>query len=147
MIQWNAPKLELVGCWAACLLAMTVAGCQFHRTGHGFILRSHWALELDTRPGAEPCDDACHAHADGMETGPYCCPGADPRLVGQNNTAISPDVGRSEFMPWRARLRNRRLMERLFHRLESPETTAEIQSPDFAAISRPEPRRPDLVDE
>ena len=111
-------------------LVLVVAGCSFHRTGRGFILRGQWALE-------------CERHR-------------IPRLSFADNRTDEPSVERiserPELLRWRIRRRGYRLASRLFVRPEkaaeansvSPEQAGEIQLPD-GAFSLPEPRRPDLV--
>lgn len=119
----HAKALRIAG--ATCCLLLAVGGCQFHRTGHGFIVRNQWSLELDTR-----------------------C------MSDEANCRVEPIRDNSEFLAWRNQRKKHPLMDRLFHRDESAvaagETDAEtetIQVPNVAAISRPEPRLPDLVNE
>jgi hypothetical protein len=115
----------------ACCLLAAVAGCQFHRTGHGFIIRGQpWSLEFNRgdAPAAD-CQDAC----DG------CARGSAP--------AADQPAAKPELLPWRSRLKGYRLAARFFRHDESdaqdsPAGELESPSPGFSA---PEPRRPDFV--
>ncbi len=119
----HLKALQIAG--ASCCLLLAIGGCQFHRTGHGFIVRNQWSLELDTR-----------------------C------MSDEANCRVDPIRDNSEFLSWRNQRRGHPLVERLFHREESADVAGEtetktktIQVPNVAAISRPEPRLPDLVNE
>ena len=88
---------------ACCCLLATTAGCQLHRTGHGFILQGHWALELNTSKSADPCggnrcaDCSSDAHSDGSAE------------------------SKPEILAWHAPPKNHRLAAKLFHHDDSAE--------------------------
>jgi hypothetical protein len=72
-------------------LLTTAAGCQFHKTGQGFIVRSQWALEYGDTNGAV-AQDSFKSLA-----------GVSPASTQQTEPAqIKP-----ELLPWRSRLKGR----------------------------------------
>ena len=101
----------LLGC---CLLA--AAGCQFHRTGQGFIVQGQpWSLTFDR---------GC---ADSASCG--CC--AEKPVA----TSAHQAAAKAELLPWRSRLKGYRLAGRLFHRGEPEEaksagSVGEIRAPN-----------------
>ena len=103
----------LLGC---CLLA-AASGCQFHRTGHGFIIQGQpWSLIFDRGCEAETGD-------------PSSCEGCsrNPAASSARQAAAKP-----ELLPWRSRLKGYRLAARIFHHGESDGQ----ESPDKAAVPR-----------
>jgi hypothetical protein len=126
----------LVGC---CLL-VAASGCQFHRTGHGFIIQGHpWSLTFDRGCAAEAGDPSSCENCSGNAT-----------VSSADQTSVKP-----ELLPWRSRLKGYRLAGRIFHHGESDgqESSAktaaratkidQLETPN-RGVSLPEPR-PDLV--
>lgn len=85
-----------------CLLAIT-GGCQFHRTGHGFILQGRWSLELNTANLADRCG------------GNQCAP-CSPNANSGGSAESKPEI-----LAWHSRPKNHRLATKLFHRDDSNE--------------------------
>lgn len=82
---------------AACCLLAGATGCQAHRTGRGFVLRSQWSLEYgDTEGSAVPTTET-------------------PSEVAAPGSARSLEQisSKPELLPWRGRLKNHRLAARL----------------------------------
>jgi hypothetical protein len=98
---------------AGCLLA-GATGCQCQRKGRGFILRSQWSLEYGDTDGAvveKPCENG-------------------------TTTAVNPPYQAKtspELLPWRDRLKNRRLADRLFRRGETDAVKSPAQETTLAA--------------
>jgi hypothetical protein len=88
---------------AGCIL-LTATGCQFHRTGHGFIFASRWSLELDTNGGA------CAAPCEGCPAAPAC--------------STEQVRGNPELLPLHTKLRRGGIASRLFHRGETADLTS-----------------------
>jgi len=110
----------MIGC---CLLA-AVAGCSFHRTADGFVLRSsHWTLEHNRDGSGNPAEVA----ADAVEK------------------------PKPELLPWRSRLQGYRLGQRFFHARESDDetstsaTVSDQRGTPAGVKTAAEPKRPDLV--
>ena len=109
---------------AGCSLIVALAGCQFHRTGHGFVLRSQWSLECDhCRPrltfgpqkGTEQPQLADQTAGKGdrhllPERPEGCCTQKGTGTF-SGRTAAQPEV-----LPWRSRLKGYRLAARIFGR-------------------------------
>jgi hypothetical protein len=83
---------------ACCCLLAATAGCQIHRTGHGFILQGHWSLELNTANPADRCGENQRTANAG-----------DARSDGSAES-------KPEILAWHARPKNHRLAAKLFHR-------------------------------
>jgi hypothetical protein len=117
-----------IGCF---LLA--AAGCQFHRTGHGFIVQSQWSLEYDNTPRLALNTEAVPT---GNESGLAHIQPAKPTLP------------KPELLPWHAHPRGYRLAGRIFKRGE-PDTTrlsgaAVDQTTDMFARGVAFPPPPDI---
>ncbi|MCE5266477.1 MAG: hypothetical protein LLG00_01135 [Planctomycetaceae bacterium] len=121
---------------AGCLSVAALAGCQFHRTGHGFVLRSQWSLECDPVPrlsvGAAKNADARVADKAAGQ-------------AGEKKVAAKPEV-----LPWRSRLKAR-ITGKLFGRNASAVGAAQsraISPPDSEWVTArsslpPPPKEPD----
>ena len=112
----------LFGC---CLLA-AASGCQFHRTGRGFVIQGEpWSLVFDRGCAAEagespPCKN-CSRIAD---------------VSSADQAAVKP-----ELLPWRSRLKGYRLAARLFHRGESDGQESPAERPPLRPRTRNARRR------
>jgi hypothetical protein len=82
---------------ATCCLVLAATGCNLHRTGHGYILRSQWSLE---------CGDMGYV--------PSSCAAGQCETCG-DCSACSPDPAKPEILPWRTCLKTR-IGDRLFRR-------------------------------
>ena len=97
MLRCKSRSVQLAA--ATCCFLAAAAGCNLHRTGHGYVVRSQWSLECGDM-GCIPanctvgqCENCCDCAT---------CPAEPAR----------PDV-----LPWRTRLKTR-IGDRLFHRGE-----------------------------
>ncbi len=121
----SRTKSRIAALMIGCGLLAVVAGCSFHRTTSGFVLRSdHWTLEHNRDGSAERAEVAADA------------------------TAEKP---KSELLPWRSRLSGYRLGQRFFHGRDSDAetptsaTASDQREASVGVKTAAEPRRPDLV--
>jgi hypothetical protein len=124
VVARSNTRCVLVVAVAGCLFA-GAAGCQFHRTGHGFVLRSQWSLEYS-------------------DTNGVVAQGIDKASESSSPDAVRPiDRVQSEpeLLSFRNRFKNHRLAARLFHRDESDGEIGLAKEATVVATpaSRPEP--------
>ena len=116
---------------AACV-AVSATGCRFHRTGHGFILRSQWSLEY----GDTDCATAQGIDKPSEKFSPNSARPAE-------QAQVNP-----ELLPWRSRLKNHHLAARLFHQGESDSEKKPAKNATLAATDssrwQPPPTTPIL---
>jgi hypothetical protein len=109
---------------AACV-AVSATGCQFHRTGHGFMLRSQWSLEYGDTDGAM---------AQGIDK-------PSDKLSPDSVRPASQAQADPEILPWRSRLRNR-LAARLAHQGEPDSEKKPAKDATLAATDSRRPQSP-----
>jgi len=96
---------------------VSAAGCRFHRTGNGFVIRGQWSLEWENLPRLSFNEAAARPEAE--------------------KTAVPDQPARPELLPWRGRLRGYRIAGRLFGR-EQHLSPAEASS-SAAGVAETEP--------
>jgi hypothetical protein len=97
VVESHKSRCVLIAVMAC--LAMSAIGCKCHRSDKGFIVRSQWSLEYGNTDGA-------------------VAQGIDKPPEGVVSASTHPDrqaQAKPEVLPWRSRLREHRLADRLFH--------------------------------
>jgi hypothetical protein len=98
---------------------MTATGCQFHKTGQGFRLRSQWALEYDGT------DEAVAQGADKTPDG----------LAASPVYKSKPGPAKPEVLSWRTRLKNQLAAARLARQEETRRQKALENATTLATIN------------